>query len=267
MAKKALTEPEMKYPWRLAEASLKAVRKAKYRVAVLPFGATEPHNLHLPYATDNIEVEDICDRACGFAWKKGARVVLLPTIPFGCEQNMMAFPMTISVDQEQLNGIMEAVAWSLERHGVMKLVVVNGHGGNNFQGGVRTLMRKSKVFCCVVNWYQMMADFGAATFEYKGEHADEMETSLVQAIRPDLVNMQDADDGSVRESRFEAGRRGWVWYPRPFERLTTASGVGYPKKASAEKGRRYLKEVEQRLGGFLQELDAAKMDARFPFRE
>src|SRR4051812_12947747 len=54
-----------------------------FEVAVLPFGATEPHNLHLPYATDTLQVEVIAERACARAHERGARVVLLPAVPYG----------------------------------------------------------------------------------------------------------------------------------------------------------------------------------------
>ena len=254
-------------PWRLSEVTLKEVREAGYQAAVLPFGATEPHNLHLPYATDNIQVAEICDRACAWAWEKGARVALLPHIPFGAEQSLQQFPLAINVDQEILNAIVESVAKSLERHGVMKLAIVNGHGGNDFKAGLRTLYGRSAVFCCLINWYQMLADRRASVFECPGEHADEMETSLVQAITPDLVHMEWADDGGTFPSRFEAVRRGWAWHPRAWERVTKNSGHGDPRRASAEKGKRYLKLAEERLGEFLLELARGKMDKDFPFEK
>ena len=87
------------FPWRLAEITLKDVRAAQFDVAVMTFGATEPHNLHLPYATDNFQVEAIADRACAWALGKGARVALLPNMPFGAEQNLLAFPFAIHVEQ------------------------------------------------------------------------------------------------------------------------------------------------------------------------
>jgi creatinine amidohydrolase len=255
-----------KHPWRLAEATLKQVRQHKYQAAILPFGATEPHNLHLPYATDNIEVTEVCDRACGYAWKRGGRVALLPTIPYGADQNMMEFPWTISVDQEQLDGIILSVAQSLEHHGVEKLVVVNGHGGNNFIGGVRSIYRKTKVFISVLNWYSAAAaEGGKDMFEYGGDHADEMETSMIQAIAPELVDMPSADDGAVRVSRFDGALKGWVWYPRPWEKLTTSSGCGYPKAASAAKGRKFMALAEKRMGEFFVQLANAKRDQFFPF--
>lgn len=254
-----------KHPWRLAEATLKQVRQFKYQAAVLPFGATEPHNLHLPYATDNYECEAICDRACAHAWKLGARVALLPTIPYGADQNQLAFPMTINLDQSQLDGIVKSVAESLEQNGVRKLVVVNGHGGNHFQPGIRSLFGRSKVFVCLINWYQMMSDEAAKVFVHADDHAGEMETSLVQALRPELVTKEWADDGATYPLRLQAAEKGWIWFPRPWHTLTTNSGVGYPHLANAEKGRRYLKAAESRIGSFLAELARAKLDKTFPY--
>lgn len=255
-----------KHPWRLSEVTLKEVRENNYSVAVLPFGATEPHNLHMPYATDTIQVDAICDGAAAWAWKKGAKVAVLPTIPFGEDRNMASFPMTINLDQSVLNTIVKQVAESLERHGCKKLVLVNGHGGNDFKGGIRDLVDSTKVFICLVNWYQMMGDVMKQTFEHPGEHADEMETSLTWALAPDLITMEWADDGATRPSRFEAGRKGWVWYPRPMDRLTTNSGNGYPKKAAPEKGKKLLLAAQERLGQFLQELHDAPMDKTFPLQ-
>jgi creatinine amidohydrolase len=257
----------MKQPWRLAEVTLKEVRRYKYQVAVLPFGATEPHNLHLPYGTDNCEATEISDRVCAYAWQRGARVALLPTVPYGADQNMLSFPWVISLDQEQLDGIVASVAKSLQRHGVKKLVVINGHGGNEFQPGVRTLYGRSSIFCCVIDWWKVgLAEGGGDIFEKHGNHGDEMETSLMLAFAPHLVQMEWADDGGVRPSRFEAGRKGWVWYPRPWERLTKNTGVGDPRRGTAAKGRRFIKLVEQRIGRFLVELARAPLDQYFPLQ-
>ena len=55
----------------LAEQTHAAIRSGGWEVAVLPFGATEPHNLHMPYGTDNFQVEALGRRACAHAWEKG----------------------------------------------------------------------------------------------------------------------------------------------------------------------------------------------------
>ena len=253
-------------PWQLADVTLNYVKQTRYEVAVLPFGCTEPHGLHLPYATDSLEVSAFADRACGWAWQKGAKVALLPTVPYGSIQNMQAFPLALSLDQAQLDAIVASVAQGLERSGIQKLVVINGHGGNDFKGGIRALYGRSPVFCCLINWYQMLADEAQTTFAKPGDHADEMETSLVQALAPELVDMSVADAGATKASRFEAGRRGWVWYPRPFDRLNPTCTSGDPRPASAGKGRRFLDAGAARIGQFLVELAEAPRDKDFPFQ-
>src|SRR5437588_3230440 len=69
--------------WVLAEQNHHFTRSQQWEAAVLPFGATEPHNLHMPYGTDNYQVDLIGHRACEKAYKAGAKVVLLATITFG----------------------------------------------------------------------------------------------------------------------------------------------------------------------------------------
>ncbi len=78
-------------PWRLDEITLFDVRQHSPTLAVLPLGATEPHNLHLPYGTDTIEATELVSRCCQAAWQAGARVVQLPTIPYGTEPICSSF--------------------------------------------------------------------------------------------------------------------------------------------------------------------------------
>src|SRR5215831_10912602 len=80
------------HEWILAELNHASVRAEPWQVAVLPFGATEPHNLHMPYGTDNYQVDEIGRRACERAYRAGARVLLLPTIPYGVNTNYFRVP-------------------------------------------------------------------------------------------------------------------------------------------------------------------------------
>lgn len=252
-------------PWHLAEVTLKIVREQPYEVAVLPVGACEPHGLHLPYGTDTYEVTAVAERACEKAWERGAKVILLPTIPYGVDANLLSFPLTIHVRQETLNALVRDIIASLERHGIRKLVLINGHGGNEFKGGLRDLYGQTSVWVFLVDWWKVAADEQRRLFEHTGEHADEVETSVCLAIIPHLVRMDDADDGAVRPFRFEALREGWAWTTRPWERLTKNSGYGDPRRATAEKGRRYLDAITDRLADFLVALAHSPIDDSFPF--
>jgi creatinine amidohydrolase len=111
----------------------------------------------------------------------------------------------------------------------------------------------------------MAADLYPAIFEHPGEHADEVETSLGLAFFPDLMKMELADAGAARPTRFEAINRGWVSMTRPWHLATTNTGLGNPAAASADKGRRLMDAVVDRLAAFLIELAAAPVDDQFPY--
>src|SRR5437763_802225 len=102
-------------------------------------------------------------------------------------------------------------------------------------------------------------------FEDAGDHAGEMETSMALAHFADLVRMDQADEGRLAPTRFEAVNRGWVEITRPWHLLTTNSGAGDPRPATAAKGEALTEIVVERLAAFLVELSAAPIDERFPY--
>src|SRR5947209_3434595 len=253
--------------WILAEQKHGSLRAEKWQVAVLPFGATEPHNLHMPYGTDTYQVEAIGDRICERAYRQGAKVLLLPTLPYGVNTNHLQIPggLACSVTPTTLLHVLADLTDSLERQGVRKLVLLNGHGGNELKPLTRELHHRTKVFLCVCDWFRMAADLYPKIFEQPGEHADEVETSLGLAFFPELVQPELADNGAARPTRFEAINRGWVQITRPWHLATTNTGLGNPHAASAEKGRQLMEAVVERLSQFLIDLAAAPMDESFPY--
>jgi creatinine amidohydrolase len=253
--------------WILAEQTHAFVREHPWQVAVLPFGATEPHNLHMPYGTDNFQVELIGQRACERAYQAGARIVLLPTMPYGVNTNHLKIPgaLACSVTPTTLLHLLTDLAESLERQGVRKLVLLNGHGGNELKPLMRELHHRSGVFLCLCDWFRMAADVYPQIFEKAGEHADEVETSLGLAYFPELMHMELADDGAARPSRLDAINRGWVAITRPWHLVSKNTGLGNPLPASADKGRRLMDIVVERLAGFLVQLAEAPLDEHFPY--
>jgi creatinine amidohydrolase len=253
--------------WVLAEQTHAFVRQQPWQVAVLPFGATEPHNLHMPYGTDNFQVEEVGRRSCQRAYEQGARVVLLPTIPFGVNTNHLRVPggLACSVTPTTLLAVVSDLVESLEMQGVHKLVLLNGHGGNELKPITRQLHHRSKVFLCVCDWYRVAADVYPTLFEKPGEHADEMESSMGLCFFPQLMHPELADNGAAKPSRFEAINRGWVSITRPWHLVSANTGLGDPAAASADKGQRLMDLVVERLSSFLVELAAAPLDETFPY--
>jgi len=253
--------------WVLAEQNHAFIRQHQWQVAVLPFGATEPHNLHMPYGTDNFQVDEIGRRACERAYRAGAKVLLLPTMPFGVNTNYMKIPggVTCSVTPTTLLRFISDIVDAMERQGVTKLVLLNGHGGNELKPFLRELHHRTKVFICLCDWYRIATDTYADIFKQPGEHADEVETSLGLAYFPQFVRLEQADAGQAKPTRFEAINRGWISMTRPWHLATTSTGMGNPAAATAEKGRQLLEVVVERLGQFLAELAAAPQDDQFPY--
>jgi creatinine amidohydrolase len=253
--------------WLLAEQNHAFIRSQRWDVAVLPFGATEPHNLHMPYGTDNFEVEAIGRRACEKAYQDGAKVLLLPTIPYGVNTNHLQIPGAVacSVTPTTLLHIITDLVDSLERQGIRKLVLLNGHGGNELKPLTRELHHRTKVFLCVCDWFRMAADVYPQIFREPGEHADEVETSLGLAYFPELMKPELADAGAARPTRFDAINRGWITITRPWHLATTNTGLGNPRAATEEKGRKLMDVLVDRLGTFLVELAQAEMNDKFPY--
>src|SRR2546428_1318981 len=119
-------------PYILNELTWKTVRDARYEVAVLPWGATEAHNLHLPYSTDNIETERIAALAARHASEHGARVVVLPVVPFGVNTGQLDIPLCLNMNPSTQAAMLRDLATALAGQGVPKLVILNGHGGEEF---------------------------------------------------------------------------------------------------------------------------------------
>jgi creatinine amidohydrolase len=251
----------------LAEMTHAAVRATKWEAAVLPFGATEPHNLHMPYGTDTIQADLIGRRACEYATREGAKVLLLPTIPFGVNTNHLRIPgaVTCSVTPTTLVHLFSDLVDSLERQGIRKLVLLNGHGGNELKPLLRELHHRTKVFLCLCDWFRMATDSYPNIFDQPGEHADEVETSLGLAFFPELLRMQQADAGKERPTRLDAVNRGWVSISRPWHLATTNTGLGDPGQATADKGRKLMNALVDRLGRFLIDLSALPMSDSFPY--
>src|SRR5205085_6490967 len=145
--------------WKLQHLAYPAVRDTRYEVAVLPIGACEPHNLHLPYGTDAYESELVCDRVCEAAHNLGASVVALPTIPYGVQSNMLDVPLAINVYPSTMFALLKDIADSLQGHGIRKLILFNSHGGNDFlKPFVREMSGRSKVFISVIDWWRVGKD-------------------------------------------------------------------------------------------------------------
>jgi creatinine amidohydrolase len=245
-------------PYILSETTWKDVQATPYDVAVLPWGATEAHNFHLPYGTDNYESAHIAAESARLAWESGARVVVLPVVPFGVNTGQLDIPLCLNMNPSTQQALLGDIARALAGQGIRKLVIINGHGGNDFRQMIRELQPQVELFICTINWWNCIDP--RAYFDEPGDHAGELETSVMMRIAPDIVApLGDAGDGRARRFVVAGLREGWAWAPRKWTQVSADTGTGKPKAATAEKGVRFVDDVTHRIGGFLAELARADL--------
>ena len=246
-------------PFILAETNWKSVKGTSFEVAVLPWGATEPHNYHLPYATDNYESAALAERAAEYAWNQGAKVMVLPNVPFGVNTGQLNLRFALNMNPSTQLALLTDIASALAGQGIRKLLILNSHGGNDFKQMIRELQPKLPVFICTINWWSCVK--GADYFDEPGDHAGELETSIMMSIAPDLLRqLSEAGPGRARKFRIPGLRDGWAWAPRQWTRVTDDTGTGNPKASTVEKGEKFLQAVTERVGGFLVDLARADLD-------
>lgn len=249
-------------PYLLEETTWKAVSADRFEVAILPWGATEAHNFHLPYGTDSYESSWVAAESARIARDAGAKVIVLPTVPFGVNTGQLDIALCINMNPSTQALVLTDIVQALEVQGIRKLVIINSHGGNDFRQMIRELQPKSEVFVSTVNWWQVVD--AKPYFETPGDHAGELETSVMMRITPDLcLPLSDAGEGNARVFRIAGLRDGIAWAPRKWTQVTEDTGSGDPAQALPAKGEKFLDAVTERIASYLVDLDAADLETLY----
>lgn len=223
----------------------------KFDKAILPVGSSEYHGEHLPFGTDTLVAEHLTKEIC----KEFKDLLMLPTIPIGMSAHYSSFPLTLSLKTETLIHLLTEIFDSLNKHGLKKLIIINGHDGNipAIDAATREYRTKNSDFKIMVleAWWETAGQLVPKdTFEVWGGlgHGGEGETSMMLKINPDLVNMKKAR-GIVPElpSHIE-----WKW---TFNEITPYGVTGDPTKATAEKGKLMENALVKHTVGFIKKMD------------
>lgn len=228
------------------------VSEHNYDLALLPWGAFEPHNRHLPYLTDCILSYEIACDCADQVNDRGVTCMVLPPVWFGSQNaGQWNKPFCVHTRSETQKAILIDIVISLHGQGFRKLVIINGHGGNSFKPYVRDLGMTFPDFHIVVaDWWAIVPtnDY----FEEKpDDHAGEQETSVMLHYHPELVEMNRAGDGKVSPSQIKAIDQKIGWMPRHWDEISVDTGIGNPKKSTAEKGARYAQAVIDKISELL----------------
>ncbi|MEE4273613.1 MAG: creatininase family protein [Thermoanaerobaculales bacterium] len=231
-------------------------------VVLLPVGAIEQHGPHLTLDTDAFDADYLARRvaeACS-----DPKPLVLPLIPYGVSYHHDDFPGTISISNEALSKIVYDIGMSCTRHGVTKIIIINGHGGNlaTLKYAAQMINRDANVFTSVDTGETSDVDLDQLCETENDVHAGEVETSTSLAIRPDLVNMELAEafvpQFSSRYLDFTA-RRSVEWFART-ARISPNGVMGDPTRASAEKGAQMWRVMIANLVEFVEEIKGMSLD-------
>lgn len=234
----------------------------KEQPVVIPLGSCEQHGRHLPLFVDTIQVTAIAERVESALRD---RVLLLPPLWLGCSEHHRDFPGTISVPPSLYTQMIKAVTRSVLAAGFRRIFFLNGHGGNETPGtqALAELVGEDEqaaaAWLALASWWQVgkralaAERLGMSTAQLS--HACEYETSFMLAVRPDLVNLPAAQEGSpVLDNEWHHSERGGrVQVFRRFHRLTASGSLGHPSQATSEKGRAMVAGVSEEVIRFLED--------------
>jgi len=216
-------------------------------VVVVPVASTEQHSLHLPVLTDSLIIGEVTRR---LEARAPDDVLLLPVLWLGYSQHHMRYPGTVSARSDTHQDAMMDIVSSMLNHGFRKLLIVNSHGGNgaNISVLLQRLMEQehdADIYACTS--YSGPASKEIAKIREAGPeasgHAGETETSMMLALRPELVKTDRLDADGQRARLNLPG----VSEYRRMDQRTTHGGVGDPTSATAEKGERFFEAAAEGL--------------------
>ncbi len=217
-------------------------------VAVLPVAAIEQHGPHLPVEVDSQLGEQVALRTARLLDARGQKVLVLPMLWAGVSEHHMSFGGTITLDLPTYSAVIEGIIKSIIRHGFRRVVLLNGHGGNENALRCITDELTPKYRIPIVEftyWYAAAEAIEAILETQKGlQHACEAETSMMMAVRPELVaeaRIPLAKANRTPDVSDIAG--GGVYRWRTIGAMSSSGVGGNPEAASAAKGVRLFDAV------------------------
>jgi len=234
--------------WAKMKAHEVKARQSADAIVIVPIGSFEQHGPHLPVQVDALLAGEIARRA-GVKVAETQPVIVTPTVWCGLAEHHMSFGGTITLDFNTFQALLRCICQSLIRQGFRKILLLNGHGGNITALSVisDTLTRELEIpIATTTYWVPAKQAFGEL-LEHQDTigHACEAETSMLLALRPDLVDVNAAKSVQAPEGGLYDQGGVHVW--RSTQYWTPTGVIGAPHAASAEKGEALLDAAAKAL--------------------
>ena len=241
---------------RLADSTWTDVRDVEAELALLPVGSTEQHGPHAPLGLDWMTAEAIAtEGADRYAAEHDTAVPVGPTVPVGIAAEHRRFDGTLWVSEDTFRAYVRETIESLAAHGIDRVAVVNGHGGNvdALRELCAAVSRSGDAYAVQYTW------FDAVDFDAFG-HAGPAETAVIRQLAPELI----------REDRLEAAAAGaaegwgeWVAgtnLAHDSDSFTDSGVVGDPRDGDGDLGAELLAAAADRLAELLESVAARTVD-------
>jgi len=226
----------------------KSIRKGHKR-AIVPIGSIEQHGSHLPLATDTILAEEIAKRVSNLV-----DAFVLPCVSYGVSSEHKPL-FNVSIKNETFAALVSDICSSLAENGINKIVLLNAHYGNDavlasIAQMVMDRVPKGTLIYSLSYWFVLNNEIG---------HADANETSLMLAIRPDLVNMKNAKGGSIKIGSLKSDEKlvlsRLMTLPSSFPKIASSGVWGNPRNASRKKGKAMLDQISRKLADVIEDVE------------
>ncbi len=238
--------------WRKLRADELRQRAQADAIVILPVGSIEQHGPHLPVEVDTMLGETVALEAARRVADRGEPIVVLPMLWTGLSEHHMSFGGTITLDDATFLAVLRCICKSVVRHGFRRLVLLNGHGGNDNAMRVAADMLTPELEVPILQftyWYAAAEPIAAILETQKGlRHACEAETSMMMALRPDLVardRIPLAKSNTTPEVSDLVG--GGIYRWRTLGAMSAAGVIGNPEAATPEKGERLIAGIADEL--------------------
>jgi creatinine amidohydrolase len=233
---------------RMTAPELRALAAQPNALAVLPVGSLEQHGPHLPVITDTASASAAAIQAARLV-AHDMPVAVLPGLWLGMSEHHLPFGGTISLDYDAYHGIIRSVVRSLKALGFARLLIVNGHGGNidPLAVAARELaVTFAMPIVATTPWMHAAAEVAAIAESETPKHACEGETSVMMAIAGDVVRVDKFDEAVRQAPEGVQVPPGFSRFYSFSERAPVTGTWGDPRKATREKGERFL-EIHARV--------------------
>ncbi len=228
-------------------------------VGIVAIGVLEPHGPHLPLGTDMFEAHAVACRAA-----EAEPAVVFPAYPYGINHESAHLPGSVVLGRELVFALLEKVCDEMARHGLHKIILFSGHGGNRFLVPlfVQTLVEEVKAY--TVYEARVPPLEGPEDLLETDEigHACEAETSTALALYPELVKMaQVPPEPFSNLKRNQPLQKLGIYSPMDWYAMYPAMYVGDASKATSQKGEVL---VRRRVDGLIEAIRAVKADTLTP---